>query len=87
MDDEWGFVASIEPAGGAGGAFGAFAGSISLSGRTAVVGARDFNGSTGAAYVFRLDGTWPDIPPSFEPVIFADGFESGDTSAWSSSVP
>ena len=52
--------------------------SVSVSGDTALVGAGldDDNGtSSGSAYVFE------------DASIFFDGFESGDTSAWSSQVP
>jgi hypothetical protein len=56
-----------------------FGNSVSIDGNTALVGEyfNDENGTnSGAAYVFLV-----------APRIFADGFESGDTSAWSSSTP
>ena len=52
--------------------------SVSVSGDTALAGADldDDNGTdSGSAYIF--DGN----------LIFAHGFESGNTSAWSSQVP
>jgi hypothetical protein len=54
--------------------------SVAVSGITVVVGAPfdDDNGdASGSAYVFSV------LPPE----IFDDGFESGDTSAWSQTVP
>jgi hypothetical protein len=59
-----------------------FGRSVGISGDTVVVGAERNDGgggaNSGSAYVFDLD---------FEPgIIFADGFESGDTSEWSSTV-
>jgi hypothetical protein len=52
--------------------------SVSISKGTALIGARgdgDNGAFSGAAYVFDSQ------------LLFADGFESGDTSAWSGTVP
>jgi hypothetical protein len=54
-------------------AYDEFGYSVALSGTTALVGAYRDN-SVGSAYIFSTG-------------IFADGFESGDVSAWSNSVP
>ncbi len=86
----------VEPAGGWGGSstenakltasdegnFESFGRSIAVSGDTVVVGAYHNDGgggaNSGSAYAFDFD---------FEPgLIFEDGFESGDTSAWSTTV-
>jgi hypothetical protein len=37
--------------------------------------------------VGRQEGWLPALDRKPEPTIFADGFESGNTSAWSSAVP
>ena len=71
----WGQVAKITADDAAAG--DEFGTSVALSGTTILVGALgddDAGSGSGSAYVF---GTG----------IFADGFESGDVSAWSSSVP
>ena len=61
-----------------GAAYDAFGNSVCISGKAAVVGAYlddDNDDSSGSAYLFLM------------PVIFTDDFESGNTSAWSDTVP
>ena len=60
-----------------------FGRSVAISGFTAIVGAPHEDGgpgdpreNSGAAYVYLLGIS-----------VFADGFESGDTPAWSATVP
>jgi len=57
--------------------------SVAIDGSIAVIGANgdDDTGLTnpGSVYVFQL--VLPTIP------VFSDGFESGDTAAWSASMP
>jgi FG-GAP repeat len=70
--DNWGQVKKLTASDGA--AEDIFAGSVAISGDTVVIGAKgdDDNGSdSGSAYIFM------DNP------LFADDFETGDTSAWS----
>lgn len=87
--DNWGFVGSLEPSGGfqTYTFFGTVPGSVSLDGRTAVVSGSGFEGPVPLAvgFVFRLEGSWPDAPPAS--LIFADGFEGGNSSRWSSTIP
>lgn len=75
--DAWGQVAKISPADTVMRSF--FGCAVGISGDTAVVGAygdSDFGQGSGAAYVVTLgDG------------VFSDGFETGDTSAWSVTAP
>jgi len=89
--DEWGNVTALDivPAvAGLNNHFGKGQFDIDLDRGNAVVGASSDseNGSgAGAAYVFRLQGSWSVTPPN-PPLIFRDGFESGNPSAWSSAV-
>ncbi|RKZ12256.1 hypothetical protein DRQ53_15040, partial [bacterium] len=75
--DAWGQFAKITAADGASQDY--FGISVSISGDTALVGAYgddDLDPGSGSAYVFIISD-W----------LFGDGFESGDTSAWSVTVP
>ena len=47
-------------------------------------GGKDVYEANAAAYLRQLDST-AESNPGFE--LFRDGFESGDTSAWSSTIP
>ena len=73
----WRQVARITPADGTAGI--EFGRSVSLSGGIAIIGAPRSNSigtDSGSAYVFTISDAF-----------FADGFETGDTSGWSGTVP
>jgi hypothetical protein len=75
--DAWGQVAKITPADGA--ETDNFGSSVSVSADTAIAGAPgddDLGENAGTAYVFNIADT-----------LFVDGFETGDTSGWSATVP
>lgn len=61
-------------------------GGTSTSGSTTLSGSigQPETGTAGSTSFSLIGGFWGRIVPS---QIFADGFESGDTLAWSSSVP
>jgi len=78
--DAWGQLAKVTASNGAAGDM--LGNHVSLSGNFLAAGAyrRDISGTdSGAAYVFQW--VWLGDP------IFRDGFESGDTSRWSKTVP
>ena len=75
--DDWGQVAKVNASDGANG--DVFGTSVCVSGSTAIIGASgddDLGDSSGSAYIFTISDAF-----------FADGFETGDTSGWSVTVP
>ena len=75
--DGWGLVATISAADG--GTDDRFGDRVSLSGDTALISATEHDcvgWNSGAAYIITISDAF-----------FADGFETGDTSAWSATVP
>jgi hypothetical protein len=75
--DAWGEVAKISGFDSA--EDDEFGGSVAIENETCVVGARlndSLGYNSGSAYVYRISDAF-----------FADGFETGDTSEWSATVP
>jgi len=75
--DTWSQIAKITAPDGAGSDY--FGISVSINGDKALVGAYaddDLGDSSGSAYIFTISDAF-----------FADGFETGDTSDWSATVP
>ncbi len=66
---------------GGGGVSSASGGSYELTG---TIAQNDAGILSGGAYVLK-GGFWP--PPAKTNLLFTDGFESGDTSAWAATVP